>query len=231
MTPRTSSALPVRYTVKVRCRKFWMPLLWWDKNLQKVMKCRNQTLARPQGYVHQTGRFPPALKGWTVLVPGAAGIAVSCANEMAIFLNYCPVLLEYIQLGKASRKKNGPSHCTWNSYFLQPLDKDSPSLRAGETGRLVHHTLGVWGESLIATLSWLFEGFVHHSNGIQNFRHLHFSQWYRNGWGRRSSRSHRRLGCLVSVVKTFCIIALPLPWHIRAMKASPFTQVVFSSNK
>jgi len=35
--------------------------------------------------------------------PGAAGNSCFMCNEMAHFLNYCPVLLEYIWLGKASR--------------------------------------------------------------------------------------------------------------------------------
>jgi len=53
--------------------------------------------------MHTNQLVSPALKGWTVLIQGLQAISVSCAMRWPIFLNHCPVLLEYIQLGKAVR--------------------------------------------------------------------------------------------------------------------------------
>jgi len=51
--------------------------------------------------MHTNRPVSPALKGWTVLVQGCRNSCFMC-NKMAHFLNYCPVLLEYIRLRKAS---------------------------------------------------------------------------------------------------------------------------------
>ena len=81
--------------------------------------------------MHTNQLVSPALKGWTVLVQGLQEIAVSCAMRWPIFfLNYCPVLLEYIQLGKASRN-------TQNNMVM--LGNGVPILL---TQKIVHGLLG-----------------------------------------------------------------------------------------
>src|SRR5882724_10454961 len=97
------------------------------QNLQKVMSAlQSNSLPRPQGYAHQPASFPSSQR-MDHPCPGAAGNSCFMCNEMAHFLNYCPVLLEYIQLGKALRNTqnntvmlgNGdpipsnPANCLW----------------------------------------------------------------------------------------------------------------------
>src|SRR5882724_9515552 len=73
------------------------------QNLQKVMTAsQSNSCPRPQGYVHQPASFPSSQR-MDRPRPGAVGNSCFMCNEMAHFLNYCLVLLEYIWLGKASR--------------------------------------------------------------------------------------------------------------------------------
>jgi len=109
------------------------------QNLQKVMSAlQSNSHPRPQGYAHQPASFPSSQR-MDHPHPGAAGNSCFMCNEMAHFLNYCPVLLEYIWLGKASRNTqnnmvmvgNGdpiPSdlaNCPWvaqiNEYYSRNL--------------------------------------------------------------------------------------------------------------
>src|SRR5882724_6175912 len=73
------------------------------QNLQKVMSAlQSNSHPRPQGYAHQLASFPSSQR-MDPPCPGASGNSCFMCNEMAHFLNYCPVLLEYIQLRKALR--------------------------------------------------------------------------------------------------------------------------------
>src|SRR5882724_8139644 len=101
------------------------------QNLQKVMSAsQSNSRPRPQGYAHQPAGFPSSQR-MDHPHPGAAGNTCSMCNEMAHFLNYCLVLLEYIQLRKASRNTqnnmvmlgNGdpipsdPANCPWVTWI------------------------------------------------------------------------------------------------------------------
>ena len=79
-----------------------MPLLWWDKTFKKSWQHHNQTLALDPRVCTPTGRFPSSQR-MDYPRPGATGNSCFMCNETAHFLNYCLVLLEYIQLRKASR--------------------------------------------------------------------------------------------------------------------------------
>src|SRR5882724_6765512 len=73
------------------------------QNLQKVMTAsQSNSRPRPQGFAHKPASFPSSQR-MDCPHPGAAGNSCFMCNEMAHFLNHCPVLLEYIQLGKAVR--------------------------------------------------------------------------------------------------------------------------------
>src|SRR5882724_9835467 len=107
------------------------------QNLQKVITAsQSNSHPGPQGYVHQPASFPSSQR-MDCPHPGAAGNSCFMCNEMAHFLNCCPVLLEYIRLRKASRNTqnnmvmlgNGdpipsdPANCLWaaqiNEYYAR----------------------------------------------------------------------------------------------------------------
>src|SRR5882724_2074870 len=104
MTPRTSSAPPISAPpVKSEMLEVLNAIAMMGQNLQKVMTAsQSNSCPGPQGYAHQPAGFPSSQR-MDRPRPGAAGNSCFMCNETAHFLNYCPVLLEYIQLGKASR--------------------------------------------------------------------------------------------------------------------------------
>src|SRR5882724_3827988 len=128
MTPRTSSAPPVSAPpMKSEMLEVLNAIAMMGQNLQKVMTVlQSNSLPGPQGYVHQRASFPSSQR-MDHPCPRAAGNSCFMCNKMAHFLNYCPVLLEYIQLVKASRNTqnnmvmlgNGdpipsdPANCPW----------------------------------------------------------------------------------------------------------------------
>src|SRR5882724_5472627 len=59
-------------------------------------------VAQPQEFSHQLASFPNSQR-MVCPCPGAAGNSCFMCNKMAHFLNHCPILLEYICLGKAAR--------------------------------------------------------------------------------------------------------------------------------
>src|SRR5882724_4856337 len=88
------------------------------QNLQKVMTAsQSNSRPRPQGYAHQPASFPSSQR-MDCPHPGAAGNSCFMCNETAHFLNYCPVLLEYIRLGKASRNTQNN---TWSCLAMETL--------------------------------------------------------------------------------------------------------------
>src|SRR5882724_12904340 len=104
MTPRTSLAPPVSAPpVKSEMLEVLNAIAIMGQNLQKVMTVsQSNSRPGPQGYAHQLAGFPSSQR-MDRPCPGAAGNSCFMCNETAHFLNYCPVLLEYIRLGKASR--------------------------------------------------------------------------------------------------------------------------------
>src|SRR5882724_4403160 len=128
MTPRTSSAPPISApSMKGEMSEVLNAIAMMGQNLQKVMTVsQSNSHPGPQGYVHQLASFPSSQRMYRPH-PGAAGNSCFMCNEAAHSLNYCPVLLEYIRLGKASRNTqnnmamlgNGdpipsdPANCPW----------------------------------------------------------------------------------------------------------------------
>src|SRR5882724_13401716 len=102
-------------------------------------------VAQPQEFSHQLASFPNSQR-MVCPCPGAAGNSCFMCNEMAHFLNHCPVLLEYIQLRKASRNTqnnmvmlgNGdpipsdPENCPWAARIDEYYAKN-PHLLPQET--------------------------------------------------------------------------------------------------
>src|SRR5882724_1323990 len=128
-TPRTSLAPPILAPpVKSEMSEVLNAFAMMGQNLQKVMTA-SQSNSHPghQGYAHQPAGFSSSQR-MDQPCPGAAGN--SCFNEMAHFLNYCPVLLEYIRLRKASRN-------TQNNMVM--LGNGVPILL---TQKIVHGLLG-----------------------------------------------------------------------------------------
>src|SRR5882724_7294499 len=97
------------------------------QNLQMVMSAlQSNSHPRPQGYAHQVAGFPSSQR-MDCPFPGASGNSCFMCNETAHFLNHCPDLMEYIQLGKVVRNTqnnmvmlgNGdpipsdPDNCLW----------------------------------------------------------------------------------------------------------------------
>src|SRR5882724_1296888 len=127
-TPRTSSAPPISAPpVKSGMSEVLNAIAMMGQNLQKVMTAsQSNSRPGPQGYVHQWAGFPSSQR-MDHPGPGAAGNSCFMCNETAHFLNNCPVLLEYIWFGKASRNTqnnmvmlgNGdpipsnPENCQW----------------------------------------------------------------------------------------------------------------------
>ena len=127
-TPRTSLAPPVLAPpMKSEMSEVLNAIAMMGQNLQKVMTVsQSNSRPGPQRYTHQLAGFPSSQR-MDHPHPGAAGNSCFMCNKMAHFLNYCPVLLEYIQLGKASRNTqnnmvmlgNGdpipsdPENCPW----------------------------------------------------------------------------------------------------------------------
>jgi len=73
------------------------------QNLQMIMSAsQSNSHPGPQLFAYQLAAFPSSQR-MDHPHPGAAGNSCFMCNEMALFLNHCPVLLEYIQLGKAVR--------------------------------------------------------------------------------------------------------------------------------
>src|SRR5882724_9597183 len=104
MSSRTSSAPPILAPpIKSEMSEVLNAIAMMKQNLQKVMSAsQSNSCPRPQGYAHQPAGFPSSQR-IDHPHPGASGNSCFMCNEMAHFLNYCPVLLEYIQLRKASR--------------------------------------------------------------------------------------------------------------------------------
>jgi len=139
-TPRTSSAPPVLAPpMKSEMLEVLNAIAMMGQNLQKFMTAsQSNSHPRPQEYVHQLASFPSSQR-MDRPHPGAAGNSCFMCNETAHFLNYCPVLLEYIQLVKASRNThnnmvmlgNGdpipsdPANCPWaariDEYYARNL--------------------------------------------------------------------------------------------------------------
>src|SRR5882724_9304608 len=103
-TPRTSLAPPVLASpVKSKMSEVLNAIAMMGQNLQRVMTApQSNSCPGPQGYAHQPASFPSSQR-MDHPCPGASGYSCFMCNETAHFLNYCPVLLEYIQLRKASR--------------------------------------------------------------------------------------------------------------------------------
>src|SRR5882724_7832212 len=103
-TPKTSSAPPISAPpVKSEMSEVLNAIAMMGQNLQKVMTAsQSNSCPGPQGYAHQPAGFPSSQR-MDHPHPGAARNSCFMCNETAHFLNYCPVLLEYIRLGKASR--------------------------------------------------------------------------------------------------------------------------------
>src|SRR5882724_8610972 len=73
------------------------------KNLQMVLSAsQSNSQPGPQGFAHQLASFPVSQR-MDHPHPGATGNSCFMCNELAHFLNNCPVLMEYMQLGKATR--------------------------------------------------------------------------------------------------------------------------------
>src|SRR5882724_11027723 len=139
-TPKTSSAPPISAPpVKSEMSEVLNAIAMMGQNLQKVMTAsQSNSCPGPQGYAHQLSGFPSSQR-MDCPHPGAAGNSCFMCNEMAHFLNYCLVLLEYIQLIKASRNTqnnmvmlgNGdpipsdPANCPWaariDEYYARNL--------------------------------------------------------------------------------------------------------------
>src|SRR5882724_11539999 len=137
-TPRTSLAPPVLASpVKSKMSEVLNAIAMMGQNLQKFMTAsQSNSCPRPQGYAHQPASFPSSQR-MDHPRPGAAGNSCFMCSEMAHFLNYCLVLLEYIRLRKASRNTqnnmvmlgNGdpipsnPANCLWaaqiNEYYAR----------------------------------------------------------------------------------------------------------------
>src|SRR5882724_8353881 len=103
-TPRTSLAPPISAPpMKSEMSEVLNAIAMMGQNLQKVMtESQSNSHPGPQGYAHQPASFPSS-KRMDHPHPGAAGNSCFLCNKIAHFLHYCPVLLEYIQLRKASK--------------------------------------------------------------------------------------------------------------------------------
>src|SRR5882724_8018332 len=103
-TPRTSSAPPVSAPpMKSEMSEVLNAIAMMGQNLQEVMTTsQSNSHPGPQRYAHQPAGFPSSQRMDCPRL-GAAGNSCFMCNEMAHFLNYCLVSLEYIWLGKASR--------------------------------------------------------------------------------------------------------------------------------
>src|SRR5882724_12915012 len=70
------------------------------QNLQMVMSAsQSNSRPGPQGFAHQSASFPVSQR----MDHPCAGNSCFMCNKMAHFLNNCPVLMECMQLGKATR--------------------------------------------------------------------------------------------------------------------------------
>src|SRR5882724_3884345 len=96
------------------------------QNPQKVMTAsQSNSRPRPQGYAHQLAGFPSSQR-MDRPCPGATGNSCFMCNKMAHFLNYCLVLLEYIQLGKASRNTQNNMVMLGNGDPIPPNPANRP---------------------------------------------------------------------------------------------------------
>src|SRR5882724_2835179 len=104
MSSRTSLAPPVPAPpIKSEMSEVLNAIAMMGQNLQKFMTAlQSNSRPRSQGYSHQLASFPSSQR-MDHPCPGAAGNSCFMCNEMAHFLNHCPILLEYIQFGKAAR--------------------------------------------------------------------------------------------------------------------------------
>src|SRR5882724_6148016 len=104
MSSRTSLAPPILAPpIKSEMSEVLNAIAMMGQNFQRVMTAsQSNSRPGPQGYSHQSASFPSSQR-MDCPCPGAAGNCCFMCNKMAHFLNYCPVLVEYIWLRKASR--------------------------------------------------------------------------------------------------------------------------------
>src|SRR5882724_6298409 len=125
--PSTSSSAPPAPAVKSEMSEVLSTIAMMGQNLQMVMSASQlNSWPGPQGFAHQSASFPVSQR-MDHPRPGAAGNSCFMCNETAYFLNNCPVLMEYMWLGKAARNTqnnmvmlgNGdpipsdPANCLW----------------------------------------------------------------------------------------------------------------------
>src|SRR5882724_7734666 len=101
--PSTSSSAPPAPAVKSEMSEVLSAIAMMGQNLQMVMSAsQSNSLPGPQGFAHQLASFPVSQR-MDHPRPGAAGNSCFMCNELAHFLNNCPVLMEYMRLRKAAR--------------------------------------------------------------------------------------------------------------------------------
>src|SRR5882724_3122789 len=111
-----------------------------------------------------------------------------------------------------------------------PRTRTVHPLRAGETGQLVCIPLGSGVRVLLRCFHDFLKVLSHHSNSIQNFRHLTFHRWCRNGWVKEFLGVVEGKDVLYWWSKPSSICSAPSLTY-STTKASPFMQGVFSSDR
>src|SRR5882724_10810430 len=113
--PSTASSAPPAPAIKSEMSEVLSAIAMMGQNLQVVMSAsQSNSQPGPQGFAHQSASFPISPR-MDCPCPGAAGNSCFMCNEMAHFLNNCPVLMEYMQLGKAARK----FRTTWSCLEME----------------------------------------------------------------------------------------------------------------
>src|SRR5882724_11826618 len=101
--PSTSSSAPPAPAVKSEMSEVLSAIAMMGQNIQMVMSAsQSNSWPGPQGFAHQSASFPVSQR-MDRPRPGAAGNSCFMCNETAHFLKNCPVLMEYMQLGKTTR--------------------------------------------------------------------------------------------------------------------------------
>src|SRR5882724_7875142 len=101
--PSTASSAPPAPAIKSEMSEVLSAIAMMGQNLQMVMSAPQlNSRPGPQGFAHQSASFSISQR-MDHPRPGVAGNSCFMCNEMAHFLNNCPVLMEYMWLRKAAR--------------------------------------------------------------------------------------------------------------------------------